>query len=101
MKITPEAEIKIKSVIQNNPGKFPRIILKKGGCAGTILALVLENSDESDEIIESNGIKFAVSKDAKKFIEDISIELKTGIGEGIVLRNTNAQTCRCGKSFRA
>ena len=100
MKISKEAESKIKLVIQNSPEKFPRIILKKGGCAGNILVLVLEKPDESDEIVEANGIKFAISPDVLKFIDDISIELKVGLGEEIVVRNTKAQTCRCGKSFR-
>ena len=101
MKISNEAEAKIKSVIQNNPNKLPKIILKKGGCAGTMLALTLCVPSESDEIVESNGIKFVVSEDAMKFIDDISIEVKIGLGKELIIRNNKAQTCKCGKSFRA
>lgn len=101
MKISTEAEVKIKSVIQNKSVEFPRIVLRKGGCAGNILTLLLEEPVSTDEIIEQDGIKFAVSKDAYPFIQDISIELKKDLGEEIILRNEKAKTCRCRKSFRA
>lgn len=100
MKISQEAELKIKSILQNNSAKFPRIVLKKGGCAGTMLVLLLEEPEDSDKFVEVNDVKFAVSEDSFKFIDDISIELKFGLGAEIIIKNNNAITCRCGKSFK-
>lgn len=101
MNISLEAEEKIKKAIETSGEKSPRIVLKKGGGAGNMLVLTLEKPEESDEFVEINGIKFAVSGNALKFVDDISIEVKMGLGEEIIIRNNNAKTCRCGKSFRA
>ncbi len=100
MKISEEAGLKIKSILQSNSGKFPRIVLKKGGCAGSMLILVLEEPKDSDELVEVNDIKFAISEDSLKFINDVSIELKCGLGAEIIIKNNNATTCKCGKSFK-
>lgn len=100
MNISKEAEIKIKAILEKTPGKMPRLILKKGGCAGNMLVLVLETPSASDKFIEHNGIKFAIENEAAKFTGSIAIELKLGLCEEIIVKNNDAQTCRCGKSFR-
>ena len=100
MEISNEAEVKIRAAIQKDVSKFPRIVLKKGGCAGHMLVLLLELPADSDEFIESHGIKFAVAHDALEYVNDISIELRKGLGEEVLLRNINAPACRCGKSFK-
>ncbi|MDR0630746.1 MAG: hypothetical protein LBF70_01805, partial [Holosporales bacterium] len=59
-----EAFTKIKLILENNSLKYPRITLKKIGCAGNTLILTLEEKDTADSVVEVNGIKFAISKDA-------------------------------------
>lgn len=100
MNISPEAAIKINRVIENNPGKFPRIVLKSGGCAGHRLFLELGPAGSSDTVIESHGIKFAIPDDVLSFLDDISISIKPGLGEELVVQNLKAPTCKCGNSFR-
>ena len=100
MILSRQAEATIKKALEQNSGKIPRLVLKRGGCAGNMLVLLLEEPCSSDRIIECNGIKFAIEKNAIPFVENISIELKPGLSEEIVVRNNDAQTCRCGKSFK-
>ena len=100
MEISAKAEEQIKKALEQNSGKMPRLVLRKGGCAGNMLVLLLEKPHSSDKIIAHNGIDFAIEKDAIQFAENISIEIKPGLCEEIVVRNNNAQTCRCGKSFK-
>lgn len=100
IKISKGAELKINDVLKNNPDKIARIILKKGGCAGNILALVLDIENPNDEFVEVNNLKFAISKEAKNYINDISIEVKNSLGTEIIIRNLSATTCKCGKSFK-
>ena len=100
MRISTEAELKIKSVIEKSNSKMPRLVLKKGGCYGTMIELSLDEPADTDSIIEENGIKFAVSSDVKQYVNSLVIEVKKGLCEEIIIRNTQQQSCRCGKSFR-
>ncbi|MBR1944211.1 MAG: iron-sulfur cluster assembly accessory protein [Alphaproteobacteria bacterium] len=98
--ITDDALNKIKSVLNNNPDKFPRIVLKKGGCAGNMLVLTLDYIHDNDTMVESNHIKFAVDTLAKPHINDITIYTNSILGTNILIKNNKSPSCRCGKSFR-
>lgn len=100
MKISIKAEEKIKKAMEQNSGKIPRLVLQKGGCAGNMLVLLLDVPYVQDKLVEHNGIKFAIERNAVPFVDNISIELQSGLCDEIVVRNHNAQTCRCGKSFK-
>jgi Fe-S cluster assembly iron-binding protein IscA len=65
-----------------------------------MLVLNLEKLYETDELIEINGINFAISNEAQQFANDISIYVKNGLGTEIVVKNNAKQTCKCGKSFK-
>ena len=100
MKISQSALAKIKVTLQNNSEKLPRIVLRKGGCAGNMLVLLLSMPEKSDVLLDANGVTFAVAEDAVQFIDDMVIDLKTGLTEEITVRLASAHTCRCGKSFK-
>ena len=100
MKISAEAEAKIKKVLNDNPGKLPRLVLKKGGCAGNMLVLLLEAPDVSDSFVDIRGIKFALAENAMPFVDNVLIELKSGLCEEIAVKVADSLTCKCGKSFR-
>jgi iron-sulfur cluster assembly accessory protein len=99
--ISKEAEAYIKSIISRNPGKTPKIILKKGGCAGQMLLLILDTLHEDDDFVEVKGLKIAVTYDAKPFVGNVEICLKNNLCSEVIIRNNEANTCRCGKSFKA
>lgn len=98
--ITNDALLKIKSVLHSNTNKFPRIILKKGGCAGNMLVLTLDYIHDTDIIIESNNIKFAIDTLAKPHVSDITIYTNSILGVNILIKNNKSPSCRCGKSFK-
>ena len=100
MKISDGALSKIKNILELSPEKLPRIVLKKGGCAGNLLVLVLEKPEEMDKLIIHDGVTFAIEDNVKQFVNKIEIELKSDLGDEIVVRVADMQTCRCGKSFK-
>ncbi|GHT88411.1 hypothetical protein FACS1894113_0780 [Alphaproteobacteria bacterium] len=100
IKISDEAAKIINNCLANNPQKLPRILLKAGGCAGNILVLTLGFPAEDDVFEQVKNMKIAVSKDVVKFLDDVSIELKPGLGQEIIVVNNAAKyKCSCGKSF--
>lgn len=98
--ISEEAKQKILEVLKDKPNAVARIVLKKGGCAGNILSLILDEPNNTDVVIEVDDIKFVVSPEIQNYIQDVSIELKQSLGTEIIIRNNKAPTCRCGKSFK-
>lgn len=100
MKVSPAAAVKIRSVLQGASNKSPRLVLRKGGCAGNMLVLLLEPPAADDEMITCEDIEFAVVKDCLAFCDDIVVDLKSDLGGEIIVRRERAQTCKCGKSFK-
>lgn len=90
----------IEEILRKNPGKYPRIILRSGGCAGHMLLLILGTICPGDVEISSNNITFAIEPVAEPYINDITIYLKTGLTPEILIRNNVKRQCRCGKSFK-
>ncbi len=99
--ITEDALNKITTVLANNPNKIPRIVLTKGGCAGSMLVLILDSVRDTDTIIEANNIKFYIEESAKQYIDDITIYTNSILGTNIMIKNNSRPSCRCGKSFKA
>lgn len=98
--ITKEAHEKIKLTLSTTVDLFPRIIIKKAGCAGTMIVLTLSEKETSDILQEVEGITFLISKDAIPFIEDITIYKQDGLTSEILIKNNKAKkSCKCGKSF--
>jgi iron-sulfur cluster assembly accessory protein len=101
IEISYEAASQIRAALsKNGEGKVPRIVLKNGGCAGTMLVLVLENARETDSFEKSGDLIFAISNEAWQYVDDVSIYVKHGLGSEIVIKNNAVATCTCGKSFR-
>ncbi len=96
--ITTKAKSYIKQVTP--PNKIPGIDMIKAGCAGNMLVMKLLPRDKLATIINIDEIEIGITGNVKN-IEDILIDIKTGLTEEIVVTNNSAtQKCRCGKSFR-
>ena len=83
-----------------------RVGVKGGGCSGFsyVLDLTEENLVDSDEELESRGIRIVVDNKSLLYLEGTEIDYKTNgmIGGGFVFKNPNATTtCGCGSSFSA
>ncbi len=101
--LSPQAEKKIKDVLKNKAGEdFFYIELKSGGCAGFICNFKFLNKIQSEDIIiEQNGIKIAISKQALEIIKGATVEfVQTLMGFHFSINVPNAEeTCSCGSSF--
>jgi iron-sulfur cluster assembly protein len=89
----PEAETKL------------RVGVKGGGCSGFsyMLDLTEEGKTESDEEMDSNGIKILCDMKSYLYLNGTEIDFKDEVmGRGFVFKNPNAtSSCGCGSSFTA
>jgi iron-sulfur cluster assembly protein len=107
--LSESAAKEIKSIIADQ--KLPddktrlRVGVKGGGCSGFsyMLDLVEDEPGESDEQLESNGVKIVVDMKSYLYLNGAEIDFKDEVmGRGFVFKNPNAtSTCGCGSSFQA
>ena len=99
----------IKDIIrdQNLPAEQTRLRVgvKGGGCSGFsyLLDLTEEQKAETDEEMESHGIKILVDNKSFLYLDGTEIDFKEDMMQkGFVFKNPNAtSTCGCGSSFSA
>ena len=82
-----------------------RVGVKGGGCSGFsyLLDLTEEPKGESDEEMESNGVKILCDMKSYLYLNGVEIDFKDEVmGRGFVFKNPNAtSSCGCGSSFTA
>jgi iron-sulfur cluster assembly protein len=82
-----------------------RVGVKGGGCSGFsyLLDLTEEPKAESDEELESHGVKILCDMKSYLYLNGVEIDFKDEVmGRGFVFKNPNAtSTCGCGSSFSA
>lgn len=104
---TAAKEIKdiIKQQELNQDGTRLRVGVKGGGCSGFsyMLDLTEETKGESDEEMESHGVKILCDMKSYLYLNGTEIDFKDEVmGRGFVFKNPNAtSTCGCGSSFNA
>lgn len=107
--LTEKAAAKIKEIVQEQglPGGETRLRVgvKGGGCSGFsyLLDLTEDPKAESDEEMESHGVKILVDMKSYLYLNGCEIDFKSEtMGEGFVFKNPNAtSSCGCGSSFSA
>ena len=104
---TAAKEIKTIITDQGLPADktFLRVGVKGGGCSGFsyMLDLTEDAKGESDEQLESNGIKILIDDKSLLYLEGTEIDFRDEVmGRGFVFKNPNAtSSCGCGSSFQA
>jgi iron-sulfur cluster assembly protein len=82
-----------------------RVGVKGGGCSGFsyMLDLTEEPKGESDEELDSHGVKILCDMKSYLYLNGVEIDFKDEVmGRGFVFKNPNAtSTCGCGSSFSA
>jgi iron-sulfur cluster assembly protein len=82
-----------------------RVGVKGGGCSGFsyMLDLTEEPAAESDEELESNGVKILCDAKSLLYLSGTEVDFKDEVmGKGFVFKNPNAtSSCGCGSSFSA
>lgn len=80
-----------------------RVGVKGGGCSGFtyLLDLTEEEPGETDETLESNGIRILIDQKSYLYLNGTEIDFKDEVmGRGFVFKNPNAtSSCGCGSSF--
>ncbi|MDB5173046.1 MAG: iron-sulfur cluster insertion protein [Phycisphaerales bacterium] len=107
--LTELAATKIKEIIKEQ--SLPttdtklRVAVKGGGCSGFsyMLDLTEEPKAESDEEVESQGVKILVDMKSLLYLNGTEIDFRDEVmGSGFVFKNPNAtSSCGCGSSFSA
>ena len=82
-----------------------RVGVKGGGCSGFsyMLDLTEEEPAESDEQMESHGVKIVCDMKSLLYLDGTEIDFRDEVmGRGFVFKNPNAtSSCGCGSSFTA
>lgn len=103
IKITEDAEQHLKRIYESE-GKFPKLAIDGGGCAGFQYKWEVVAEDEidlmSDEVIELPGTKFVIDGHSLMYLYGSTVDYKTGIAGSYleVVSPAAASACGCGES---
>jgi iron-sulfur cluster assembly protein len=94
MEITDIAQGKIKEVLDNNPGKYLRVVFSGIGWGGPKLGLVLDEPKDKEKTTLVNGIEVLISDEAKHFADASTIDyIKENYREGFTIGLTGQSAC--------
>jgi iron-sulfur cluster assembly protein len=107
--LTEKAATEIKKIVKDQGLPVEqtrlRIGVKGGGCSGFsyMLDLTEEPKGESDEELDSHGVKILIDMKSNLYLDGTEIDFKDEVmAKGFVFKNPNAtSTCGCGSSFQA
>ncbi|RSL29019.1 iron-sulfur cluster insertion protein ErpA [Salibacterium salarium] len=80
-----------------------RVGVKGGGCSGLSYGMGFDTEvEETDNVIEQNGLSVLVDNDSADVLEGVVIDYKQNMmGGGFTIDNPNAiANCGCGSSFK-
>jgi iron-sulfur cluster assembly protein len=107
--LTEKAASEIKKIVKDQglPEEQTRLRVgvKGGGCSGFsyMLDLTEEPKSESDEEVDSHGVKILSDMKSNLYLDGTEIDFKDEVmAKGFVFKNPNAtSSCGCGSSFQA
>jgi iron-sulfur cluster insertion protein len=104
--VTPAAASKITELLteENKSEAGLRVFVQGGGCSGFQYGLMIdegEGASDSDQVIESNGVKLFVDPISVRYLRGAEVDFVDNLtGGGFTIKNPNAKsTCGCGSSF--
>lgn len=84
-------------------GRFIRIIVKTGGCAGMTYDAEIDATLRENETVflEKGGLRFVTNEESMSFLEGLVIDYSDDlISAGFRFNNSNNESsCGCGASF--
>ena len=101
---TDAAANKVGALLQDeeNNAMHLRVYVTGGGCAGFQYGFSFDESkDESDTMVEKNGVQLVVDPMSIQYLIGAEIDFQEDLqGARFVIKNPNANTtCSCGSSF--
>src|SRR5258705_4342336 len=102
--LTPTAAVKVKEIMsmQTPVPVALRVAVVGGGCSGFQYHMAFENqTNDSDEVVDFNGLKVAVDQMSSMYLEGVEIYyVGTLEGARFTFNNPNAKrTFGCGRSL--
>ena len=102
--ITPTAADKVRELLEaeGNPELGLRIFVAGGGCSGLQYGMTLDETQESDSIFETQGVRVLIDEMSAEYISGSEVDYVDSLmGAGFTVNNPNAvSTCGCGHSFK-
>jgi Fe-S cluster assembly iron-binding protein IscA len=92
MKITPDAQKALKSVLADNNADGLLVSLQET-CCGISPVFSLAVFDENDKPVDVDSIQIVVPQEAQSAIEDVTIDLVNG---ELVVESTGGCSCSSG-----
>ncbi|CAN5570978.1 iron-sulfur cluster assembly accessory protein [soil metagenome] len=104
MNVTESAVRQLRTLLEERaPGARQglRVQIAKGGCSGLQYDMSLDARQESDTVIEQDGVEFLVDPESARLLRGATLDYNDGLtGTGFQIVNPNAaRTCGCGTSF--
>ncbi len=102
--VSPAAASKITELLaeEHKPESGLRVFVQGGGCSGFQYGMMVEEDPgDTDQVIESNGIKLYVDPISVRYLKGAEVDFVDNFtGGGFTIKNPNAvSTCGCGQSF--
>ena len=102
--MTPTAAEKVRELLdaEGNPELGLRIFVAGGGCSGLQYGMTLDESQDGDEILDTQGIRVLVDEMSAQYLMGSEIDYVDSLmGAGFTVSNPLAvSTCGCGHSFK-
>lgn len=98
--VTDAAAAELKNLLGDS-GKALRLLVQKGGCAGHQYGMKLDEPQEGDHILETNGCSVVVDPESLTFLSGSELAFSDALTDsGFKITNPNAaRSCGCGTSF--
>ena len=102
--VTTKAASEVKRLLDEEDfdNAFLRVRIIPGGCSGFSYEMGFDDeTDESDNVIEFEGIKVVIDELSYPYLDGSTLDFKDGLnGKGFAIENPNATgSCGCGESF--
>lgn len=102
--VTESAVRQLQSLLSQraqNSRKGLRVQVAKGGCSGLHYEMTLDEKQDSDAVVERNGMQFFIDGGSVPYLRGATLDFSDGLtGTGFRVVNPNAsRTCGCGSSF--
>jgi iron-sulfur cluster assembly protein len=85
-------------------GRFLRLGVKAGGCAGTSYDAFIDSEQKAHDVVvfEQDGLRVVTESLYKNMFDGLTIDFSDDlIQPGFILKNPNAKSsCGCGASFK-
>jgi iron-sulfur cluster assembly accessory protein len=102
--VTPSAAEKVRELLdqEGNEVLGLRIFVAGGGCSGLQYGMTLDESQDGDEVFETNGVRVLIDEMSAQYISGSEVDYVDSLmGAGFTVNNPNAvSTCGCGHSFK-